>query len=99
MNSVANNYNRKKIVFSHGKGIYLFTNDGERYIDLAAGIAVNLLGHSNKDLINVFPLLATPPVPTALAISSFSRSIFPPGMLLGVESIRSLHNIFRTPVE
>tara|TARA_A200000113_G_scaffold60471_1_gene51807 strand:- start:1082 stop:2248 length:1167 start_codon:yes stop_codon:yes gene_type:complete len=52
MNSVANNYNRKKIVFSHGKGLYLFTNNGEKYIDLAAGIAVNLLGHSNKDLIN-----------------------------------------------
>ena len=52
MNSVANNYNRKKIVFSHGKGLYLFTNNGERYIDHAAGIAVNLLGHSNKDLIN-----------------------------------------------
>ena len=52
MSSVANNYNRKKIVFSHGKGIYLFTNKGEKYIDLAAGIAVNLLGHSNKDLIN-----------------------------------------------
>tara|TARA_Y100001980_G_C14539264_1_gene316659 strand:- start:317 stop:1483 length:1167 start_codon:yes stop_codon:yes gene_type:complete len=52
MNSVANNYNRKKIVFSHGKGLYLYTIGGDKYIDLAAGIAVNLLGHSNKELIN-----------------------------------------------
>ena len=50
--SVANTYNRKKLNFIHGSGIYLFSDENKKYIDLAAGIAVNLLGHSNKKLIN-----------------------------------------------
>ena len=50
--SVANTYNRKKLNFTHGSGIYLFSDENKKYIDLAAGIAVNLLGHSNKKLIN-----------------------------------------------
>lgn len=34
-----------------GDHCHLIGEDGERYLDMAAGIAVNLLGHSNKHLI------------------------------------------------
>ncbi|MDB4225446.1 MAG: acetylornithine transaminase [Alphaproteobacteria bacterium] len=50
--SVANTYNRNPITFESGKGIYLYTESGERYYDLASGIAVNAVGHSNKHLID-----------------------------------------------
>ena len=52
MSYLVNNYNRKKISFKSGKGSYLFTLDGTKYLDFVQGIAVNSLGHSNKKLID-----------------------------------------------
>ena len=51
MSNLVKNYNRKKISFSRGKGSYLFSTDGKKYLDFVQGIAVNSLGHSNSDLI------------------------------------------------
>jgi len=53
MSNLVKNYNRKKISFSRGKGSYLYSIDGEKYLDFVQGIAVNSLGHSNPDLIKV----------------------------------------------
>jgi acetylornithine/N-succinyldiaminopimelate aminotransferase len=38
-------YRRSDITISRGEGVYLFAPDGTRYLDFAAGIAVNSLGH------------------------------------------------------
>jgi acetylornithine/N-succinyldiaminopimelate aminotransferase len=35
-----------------GEGVYLISEDGRRFLDFAAGIAVNALGHSHPHLIN-----------------------------------------------
>ena len=51
MSNLVKNYNRKKISFSRGKGSYLYSTDGKKYLDFVQGIAVNSLGHSNPDLI------------------------------------------------
>lgn len=40
-------YNRSKVVFDHGKGVYLYDTDGKEYLDFAAGIAVCSLGYGN----------------------------------------------------
>src|SRR5690606_8382817 len=40
-------YNRAALRFERGEGIWLITESGERYLDFAAGIAVNSLGHSH----------------------------------------------------
>ena len=53
MSYLAKNYNRKKISFSRGKGSYLFTSDGSRYLDFVQGIAVNCLGHANPKLAKI----------------------------------------------
>ncbi len=53
MSYLAKNYNRKKISFTHGKGSYLFTKNGKKYLDFCSGIAVTSLGHSNPQLIKV----------------------------------------------
>ena len=51
MSYLVKNYNRKKISFKNGKGSYLFSTNGIRYLDFVQGIAVNSLGHSNKELV------------------------------------------------
>ena len=51
MTYLVKNYNRKKISFKHGKGSYLFANNGKKYLDFVQGIAVNSLGHSHPKLV------------------------------------------------
>ena len=51
MSYLAKNYNRKKISFIKGKGSYLYTKSGAKYLDFVQGIAVNSLGHSHPRLI------------------------------------------------
>lgn len=42
-------YNRNQIVLDHGEGVYLYDTDGCKYLDFAAGIAVQALGYGNKE--------------------------------------------------
>ena len=51
MSALAKNYNRRKISFKHGKGSFLYSTNGKRYLDFVQGIAVNSLGHANTHLI------------------------------------------------
>jgi len=51
MSHLAKNYNRKKISFKSGKGSYLISTKGEKYLDFVQGIAVNSLGHAHPKLI------------------------------------------------
>ena len=51
MSALAKNYNRRKISFSHGKGSFLYSTNGKKYLDFVQGIAVNSLGHANPNLI------------------------------------------------
>lgn len=46
-------YARAPLSFVKGDGPWLETENGERYLDMGAGIAVNALGHANPDLIAV----------------------------------------------
>ena len=51
MSSLANNYNRRKLSFKKGKGSFLYSKSGKKYLDFIQGIAVNSLGHANPHLI------------------------------------------------
>ena len=51
MTYLAKNYNRKKISFKYGKGSYLYSTDGKKYLDFVSGIAVNALGHAHPKLV------------------------------------------------
>lgn len=44
-------YSRENVGFVRGEGAYLFDENGERYLDFAAGIAVNALGHAHPKLV------------------------------------------------
>jgi acetylornithine/N-succinyldiaminopimelate aminotransferase len=49
--SVLPTYNRAPLAFVSGEGSWLTTDDGRRFLDLGAGIAVNALGHANPELV------------------------------------------------
>ncbi len=51
MSYLTKNYNRKKISFVRGKGSYLYTASGIKYLDFVQGIAVNCLGHAHPKLV------------------------------------------------
>ena len=51
MSALAKNYNRRKISFKYGKGSFLYSTNGKKYLDFVQGIAVNSLGHANPNLI------------------------------------------------
>ena len=53
MSFLAKNYNRRNISFIKGKGSYLYSSKGIKYLDFVQGIAVNSLGHANPKLIKV----------------------------------------------
>ncbi|PPJ47944.1 acetylornithine transaminase [Rhizobium sp. KAs_5_22] len=44
-------YMRAPLRFERGEGVWLVTEGGERYLDFAAGVAVNSLGHAHPHLI------------------------------------------------
>ena len=51
MSYLAKNYNRKKISFKYGKGSFLYSTKGKKYLDFVQGIAVNSLGHAHPKLV------------------------------------------------
>ena len=51
MSSLAKNYKRRNLSFDKGKGSYLYTKRGIKFLDFVQGIAVNSLGHANPNLI------------------------------------------------
>ena len=53
MSSVLGTYARKDISFTKGKGSYLFTENGDKYLDCVQGIATNILGHCHDHLVKI----------------------------------------------
>jgi acetylornithine/N-succinyldiaminopimelate aminotransferase len=45
-------YARVDLAFERGEGAWLFTADGERYLDFTSGVAVNALGHAHPRLVS-----------------------------------------------
>ena len=45
-------YARARLAFERGEGVWLYTADGERYLDFGGGIAVSSVGHSHPHLVH-----------------------------------------------
>ena len=52
MTNILPTYPRSNLEFTHGKGCYLYSLDGNEYLDFGSGIAVNSLGYSHEYLNN-----------------------------------------------
>src|SRR5436309_15108958 len=46
-------YKRPPIVFTHGRGAYVFDTRGKKCLDFLGGIAVNALGHAHPRIVRV----------------------------------------------
>ena len=44
-------YNRYPLVLARGKGVFLFDNEGRKYLDFVSGIGVNALGHAHPRIV------------------------------------------------
>lgn len=49
--SLMNNYGTPPITLVRGEGPYVFDDEGNKYLDLLAGIAVNILGHAHPRIV------------------------------------------------
>jgi acetylornithine/N-succinyldiaminopimelate aminotransferase len=52
-------YARADVTFERGEGAWLYTAEGERYLDFGAGIAVNSLGHAHPHLVEALTAQAS----------------------------------------
>lgn len=50
-NYLVQTYARPSFVLARGEGVYVFDADGKKYLDCAAGIAVNALGYNDPVLV------------------------------------------------
>src|SRR5215469_9133691 len=46
-------YERQRVLFTHGRGVYLWDANGKRYLDFLSGIGVNALGHAHPAIQKV----------------------------------------------
>jgi len=44
-------FRRLPVVFERGEGCYLFDDEGKPYLDMVAGLAVNILGHAHPVIV------------------------------------------------
>ena len=46
-------YDRQRVLFTRGRGVYLWDSKGKRYLDFLSGIGVNALGHAHPAIQRV----------------------------------------------
>jgi acetylornithine/N-succinyldiaminopimelate aminotransferase len=46
-------YKRQPVLFTHGRGCFVFDSNGKKYLDFLGGIAVNALGHAHPRIVKV----------------------------------------------
>ena len=83
-------YNPSELYFDHGDGVYLYTDDGTRFLDFTSGIGVTCLGHSHPALVsalqeqagklwhcsNLFKIKGQDKVAKKITENSFAESVF-----------------------
>ncbi|WP_169449614.1 aspartate aminotransferase family protein [Maritalea myrionectae] len=90
MSALYKNYQRADLSFERGEGVRLFSSDGGEYLDFAAGIAVNALGHADPYVVralkeqaeklwhvsNIFSIPEAEKLAQRLVDSSFADMVF-----------------------
>ena len=46
-------YDRQKVMFTHGRGVYVWDSKAKRYLDFVSGIGVNALGYGHPAILKV----------------------------------------------
>ena len=88
--SIMPTYSPANITFEYGKGVYLFSSDGRKYMDFGSGIAVSSVGHSHPHLVkaiqnqagkvlhysNLYKIKGQETLANTLVKNSFAESVF-----------------------
>ena len=88
--SVLPTYSRAPMQFVKGEGCWLIEADGRRFLDLGSGIAVNVLGHANPDLVealktqadtlwhvsNLYQISGQQELADRLTVATFADTVF-----------------------
>ena len=83
-------YARSDIAFENGRGMRLYSTEGDEYLDFMAGIGVNLMGHAHPDIVeamrkqgeklwhvsNVFTVPEAERLAQRLVDNSFADAVF-----------------------
>ncbi len=83
-------YARTDVTFDRGEGVWLIADNGDRYLDFGAGIAVNALGHNHPGLVgaireqagkvmhvsNLYQIKGQDRVATRLSENTFADKVF-----------------------
>ena len=69
-----------ELVFTHGVGSELFSEDGKVYLDFLSGIAVTSFGHAHPHLVKALSEQATKLWHTSMSSESLPQSIWHNGL-------------------
>jgi len=47
---IVNTYPNRQLTINHGKGVYLYDDDGIKYLDMMSNYGVNIFGYNHKDI-------------------------------------------------
>src|SRR5262249_48107183 len=83
-------YKRQPLVFSRGRGPYVFDSSGKRYLDFLGGIAVNGLGHAHPNIVKVIPPESAP----AIHLSNLFHNEFQGPLAKKLSEISGMDRVF-----
>ena len=78
MSHLMNTYARQPVAFVRGEGVWLWDEDGRKYLDALAGIAVNTLGYAHPKLTRALSARIAPGRRRATASSTTMAGSSPP---------------------
>jgi len=83
-------YKRQPLVFTHGRGPYVFDSTGKKYLDFLGGIAVNGLGHAHPNIIKVIRRESA----RAIHLSNFFHNEFQGPLAKKLAEISGMDRVF-----
>jgi len=83
-------YKRPPVLFTHGRGAYIFDSTGKRYLDFLGGIAVNALGHAHPRILRAIRKESA----RAIHFSNFYHNAFQGPLARKLAEISGLDRVF-----
>lgn len=87
---VMNTYGRLPVTFTKGQGVWLWDDQGEKYLDALAGIAVTGLGHSHPEFVKAISAQAS----TLMHVSNVYQIAEQAQLADKIAAISGMDNVF-----
>lgn len=83
-------YKRQPVLFTHGRGAYVFDSAGKKYLDFLGGIAVNALGHAHPRIVKTIRRQST----RAIHLSNLFHNEFQGPLARRLAALSGLDRVF-----